>query len=70
MPQQVVPNSAIGLGEPGKPAGEIALPVSLFKYIHAQKEAPAPKQTVGKAQTLRERILTVSLFPDIYTRHK
>lgn len=70
MPISTVPNSFIGLGSPGKPATEIELPISIFKYIHAQKEALIPQRTVGKAQNLRERILVASLFPDIYTRSK
>ena len=68
----VLSNKSIGLDgtDPGKPAGEINLPVSLMKFVHSKKEAPVPKVTVGKAQTVREHILVASLFPDIYTRHK
>lgn len=72
MSKSVISNKIIGLdgSEPGKPAGEINLPISLMKFVHGQKEAPVPKATVGKAQTVREHILVASLFPNIYTRHK
>ena len=69
MPVSTVPNSVIGLRQPGS-AGEIQLPITVYKYIASQKEAPIPQRTVGKAQNLRERILVASLFPDIYTRSK
>lgn len=71
MPKQlVVPNAMIGLGSPGTPVSEIQIGVSLFNYVYKEKEAPTPAGTVGKAQTLRERILVASIFPDIYTRNK
>jgi hypothetical protein len=41
---------------------------ALFKFLHAKKEAPVPKGTVGRCQTMRERILQLSLFPDIYDK--
>lgn len=36
-----------------------------MKQVYEKKQAPAPKESVGKAATLRERILALSLFPNI-----
>lgn len=35
---------------------------------HKVKPAPAPKGTVAPATTLRQRILSISLFPNPYNR--
>lgn len=43
---------------------------TLFKFVANKKPAPAPKGTVGECKTMRERILQLSLFPDIYDKHK
>jgi hypothetical protein len=43
---------------------------TLFKFVADKKPAPTPVGTVGKCQTMRERILQMSLFPDIYDRNK
>ena len=39
-------------------------------YLVAQKPKPNPKMNpnVGKTESMRERILKVSLFPDIYRK--
>lgn len=66
MSKCVIPNSFIGLKTNG--TDQVNFDTSVFKFLATQKQAPIPKYTVGKAQSLRERILVVSLFPDIYTR--
>lgn len=66
MSKCVIPNSSIDLKING--TDQINFDTSVFKFLATQKQAPIPKYTVGKAQSLRERILVVSLFPDIYTR--
>ena len=69
MPISTVSNAKIGLKSNGG-SGDIDTPTSVFKFLAGKKEAPIPKQTVGKAQSLREKILVLSIFPDIYTRSK
>ncbi len=43
---------------------------TLFKFVADKKPAPSPKGTVGKCHNMREQILQLSLFPDIYTKVK
>ena len=43
---------------------------SLFKFVSEKKVAPIPTGTVGECKTLRKKILQLSLFPDIYDKHK
>lgn len=66
MPTATVPNSKVGLYSDRM--DEMNLPHALFKFLASKKEAPAPKGTVGKPQTMRERILQLSIFPDIYDK--
>lgn len=64
--KSTVPNSRVGLYS--DKMDEINLPHALFKYLATAKEAPTPKGTVGQCQTMRERILQLSLFPDVYDK--
>jgi hypothetical protein len=61
-----VSNVSVGLNS--EKIDEMNLPNALFKFLAGKKEAPTPKGTVGRPQTMRERILQVSLFPDIYDK--
>ena len=65
-PQSTVPNSQVGLYS--ERMDEMNIPHALFKFLASKKDAPAPKGTVGSCGTLRERILQMSLFPDIYDK--
>ena len=49
---------------------ESQLTSSLFKFVASKKPAPAPTGSVGKCDNMRVRILQMSLFPDIYDKHK
>ena len=64
--QFTVSNQSIGLNS--EKIDEMNLTNALFKFLHAKKQAPTPTQTVGECNTLRKRILQVSLFPDIYDK--
>ena len=64
--KSVVSNNSIGLNS--DKIDEMNLPNALFKFLYTMKEAPAPKGTTGRATTMRERILQLSLFPDIYDK--
>jgi hypothetical protein len=66
MSKSVVSNVSIGLNS--DKIDEMNLPNALFKFLYNKKEAPTPKGTTGRATTLRERILQMSLFPDIYDK--
>lgn len=48
----------------------MAVNQAVFRFVHSKKEAPIPRGTVGKCQTMRERVLQMSLFPDIYDKVK
>jgi len=61
-----VSNVSIGLNS--EKIDEMNLPNALFKFLHAKKEAPTPTGTVGECNTMRKRILQMSLFPDIYDK--
>jgi len=64
--KSTLPNVSVGLNS--DKIDEMNIPNALFKFLHNKKEAPIPKGTTGKPQTMRERILHLSLFPDIYDR--
>jgi hypothetical protein len=64
--KSTVANSKVGLYT--DKMDEINIPHALFKFLASKKEAPAPTGTVGKCMTMRERILQMSLFPDIYDK--
>lgn len=62
----VQPNSFVGLNSDN--INEPSVNVALYKYLHNKKQAPPPTGTVGKCDTMRKRILQMSLFPDIYDK--
>jgi hypothetical protein len=64
--KSTVSNASVGLNS--DKIDEMNLPNALFKFLAGKKEAPIPKRTVGGCSTMRERILQVSLFPDIYDK--
>jgi hypothetical protein len=66
MSKSTVSNVSIGLNS--EKMDEMNINFALFKFLHNKKEAPVPKGTVGGCQTMRERILQLSLFPDIYDK--
>jgi len=47
---------------------EMNVNFAVFKFAHEKKEAPIPTGSVGKSDTMRKRILQLSLFPDIYDK--
>ena len=61
-----VSNQSVGLNS--EKIDEMNLPNALFKFLAGKKEAPVPTRTVGECNTLRKRILQMSLFPDIYDK--
>ena len=63
--QKVIPNNSIGL-DGGQ--DEMAITIALFKFVHGKKPAPTPTGTTGECDTLRKKILQMSLFPDIYDK--
>ena len=40
-----------------------------IRAIHLDKKSEPRNPSVGKASTLRERILAMSLFPNLYNKH-
>ena len=69
--RSTLPNTSLGLVVEND---EMAINQAVFRFVHAKKQAPIPKRNVGSCQTMRERVLQMSLFPDIYdkrggTRH-
>ena len=66
--KSTLPNHSIGLNT--EKLDEINIPMSVMKFVNRKQMAPIPKRTVGKCTTMRERILQMSLFPDIYDRKK
>lgn len=66
MAQKVLPNHTIGLNS--EKIDEMNVNFAVFKFVHGQKQAPIPKGTTGTCNGLRERILQMSLFPDIYDK--
>lgn len=65
-PKLVVPNHSIGLNS--DKIDEMNINFAVMKYLHGKKDAPIPTGSVGGATTLRQRILQMSLFPDIYDK--
>jgi hypothetical protein len=61
-------NDVVGLSS--MKLDESNINTTLFKYVANKKSAPTPAGTVGHCNTMRERILQVSLFPDIFDKHK
>lgn len=64
--KSTVPNHSIGLQT--DKLDEINIPNAVFKYVNKKAMAPIPKRTVGQCNTMRQRILQMSLFPDIYDK--
>jgi hypothetical protein len=58
------PNDVVGLNSSRLDDSQINN--TLFQYIDTKPSPPPPKGTVGECQTMRERILQLSLFPSIY----
>ena len=70
--RSTLPNHSIGLNS--EKMDEMNIPQAVYKFVSRQQMAPTPKRTVGSCQTMRQRVLQMSLFPDIYdkragTRH-
>jgi hypothetical protein len=61
-----LPNASIGLNSEN--LGDSNINSANWRFLAAMKDAPPPKGTTGKSTTLRERILQLSLFPDIYDK--
>jgi hypothetical protein len=49
---------------------EMNINQAVFRFVSRQQMAPIPKRTVGTPTTMRERILQMSLFPDIFDKVK
>ena len=64
--KSTVSNVSIGLNS--DKIDEMNINYAVYKFLHTKKEAPIPTGTTGRSQTLRERILQLSLFPDIYDK--
>jgi hypothetical protein len=62
--QLVVPLAKIGM-EPDKPVSEIHMGISVFKYLSSKGDIAPVKDSVGKAQDIRTKIIQMSLFPQI-----
>jgi hypothetical protein len=61
-----VQNDTVGISS--EKLDESQLNSTLFSYVAKKKSAPVPTGTVGECNTLRKRILQLSLFPDIYDK--
>lgn len=66
--KSTLPNHSIGLNT--EKIDEINIASSVMKFVSKKMMAPLPTATVGKCETMRMRVLQMSLFPDIYDRKK
>lgn len=66
--KSTLPNSAIGLNSDN--LGDSNINSASWRFTSLMKEAPVGKGNLGKTQTMRQRILQLSLFPDIYDKVK
>ena len=66
--KSTLPNESIGLNS--DKMDEMNIPSAVYKYVVRKQMAPTPKSTVGACNTMRERILQMSLFPDIFDKKK
>ena len=66
--KSTVANHSIGLNS--DKIDEMNINYAVFKYVNKKQMAPTPTATVGACDTMRKRILQVSLFPDIYDKKK
>jgi hypothetical protein len=64
--KSTLPNSAIGLNSDN--ISDSNINSANWRFLKFMREAPVPKRTIGKPTTMRERILQISLFPDIYDK--
>lgn len=63
-----LPNHLIGLNS--DKLDESNINSAAWRFTSMMKEAPVGTGNVGKCQTMRQRILQLSLFPDIYDKVK
>lgn len=63
-----IPNDAIGLNSQN--LGDSDINSATWRFVALQKEPAVGKGEIGKTQTMRTRILQLSLFPDIYDKVK
>ena len=66
--KSTLPNHAIGLNSSNLAESDINS--ASWRFLHSMKEAPVGKGNVGKCSTMRQRVLQLSLFPDIYDKVK
>lgn len=66
--KSTLPNAKIGLNSEN--LGDSNINSATWRYVQMQKMAAVPQGSVGKGQTIRQRILQLSLFPDIYDKVK
>jgi hypothetical protein len=66
MVQKVVSNASIGLNT--EKMDEMNIPYAVMKFVNKKMMAPIPKRTIGQTSTMRQRILQISLFPDIFDK--
>ena len=66
--RSTLPNHAIGLN--GANIAESDINSATWRFVSMTKEASVGKGNVGKTQTMRQRILQLSLFPNIYEKVK
>ena len=66
--KSTLPNSAIGLNSDN--LGDSNINSASWRFTSLMKESPVGKGNLGKTQTMRQRILQLSLFPDIYDKVK
>lgn len=64
--KSTLPNAAIGLNSDN--IADSNINSATWRFVQMTKEAPTPKGTTGRPSTVRERILQLSLFPDIYDK--
>lgn len=62
--QLVVPLNKIGM-DPNQPVSEIHMGQSVFKFLASKGDIAPVKDSVGKTQNIREKIIKMSLFPQI-----
>ena len=66
--KSTLPNHAIGLNSDN--LGDSNINSASWRFVQSMKESPVGKGNVGKCQTMRQRVLQLSLFPDIYDKVK
>lgn len=66
--KSVVPNHLVGLNSDH--IDEMNVNHAVFTYIANKKEAPVPKATVGPCDSMRKRILQLSLGPSVVKQRR